>query len=77
MVSKLKNMPEDRFRRRAVSLVPEVLDDEFSEQSFSKVEGDSQGSYMDGIDDIGYETEKDDIESPLDNMGGFQINQPI
>ena len=70
-------MPEDRFRRRAVSLVPEVLDDEFSEQSFSKVEGDSQGSYMDGIDDIGYETEKDDIESPLDNMGGFQINQPI
>ena len=41
MVSKLKNTPEERFRRRAVSLVPEVLDDEFSEQSFSKVEGDS------------------------------------
>ena len=41
MVSKLKNTTEDRFRRRAVSLVPEVLDDEFSEQSFSKVEEDS------------------------------------
>ena len=76
--SKMNNFQEERFRRRAFSLVPEVLDDEFSDKSFSKVEIDSQGSMsMGGIDDIGYETEKDDIESPLDNIGGLSTALPM
>ena len=32
---------------------------------------------MGGIDDIGYETEKDDIESPLDNIGGLSTALPM
>ena len=45
------------------------MDDEFNEQSFSKVEADSQDSVMiRGIDDIGYETEKDEDESPKENF---------
>ena len=38
--SKMKNLPEERSRRRQFSLVPEVFD-EFSDKSFSKVEIDS------------------------------------
>ena len=76
--SKLNNFQEERFRRRAFSLVPEVLDDEFSDKSFSKVEIDSHGSMsMGGIDDIGYESEKDDFESPLDNNGGLSTALPM
>ena len=75
--SKMKNLPEERSRRRQFSLVPEVFD-EFSEKSFSKVEIDSQGSNsLEGFDDNGYSSDKNEIESPLENFGGFQINQPM
>ena len=67
----MKNRPEEMSRRRQFSLVPEVFD-EFSEKSFSKVEIDSQGSNsLEGFDDNGYSSDKNEIESPLDNFGGF------
>ena len=66
--SKITNHAEDRYRRRQFSLIPEVMDDEFNEHS--KVEADSQGSGVSikGIDDIGYETEKEEDESPKLNF---------
>ena len=76
--SKISKYGEERQRQRRFSLIPEGEEYEFNDHSFSKVEADSQGSNsIQGIDDIGYETEKEEDESPLDVQYTHAMDQHL